>query len=254
MGEGGIRVLEGYREALERGTPSTPEEWLSTYAGVAEDVAGELRLLRLFQAARQIMDADSTLEQPKAGQTPPEIDSVFQPGTRVGEWRPYLKAVVGRIFQGRLAGKEDESDVVQDAVVRGIRRLAQCNGQSPEQTLAWLVAIVRNRALNKLRYWNEQERAVEREQPIAGGSSNGVALAAGSSTPSERAIRREEAARLAAAVEQLPPNYREVIRLREFEGLSHAEVAQGMGRWYDVVRQLWVRALKQLRARLGGDQ
>jgi RNA polymerase sigma-70 factor (ECF subfamily) len=170
------------------------------------------------------------------------------------EMRPYLKAVVGRIFQGQLAGKEDESDVVQDAVVRGISRWAQCQGQSPEQRRAWLVAIVRNHALNKLRYWNQLERAIEREQPIAGGSSNGVALAAGSSTPSKQAIRREEAARLAAAVEQLPPDYREVIRLREFEGLAHAEVARRMGRSNGVVRQLWVRALKRLRARLGGDQ
>jgi RNA polymerase sigma-70 factor (ECF subfamily) len=167
------------------------------------------------------------------------------------EKRPYLKAVVGNIFQGRLAGKEDESDVVQDAVVRGICRLAQCNGQSPEQTLAWLLQIVRNLARNKLRFWKQQKRVDELEKRIAGCSSNGVALAAGSSTPSEQAIRREEAARLAAAVEQLPANYREVIRLREFEGLSHAEVAQRMGRSHAVVRQLWVRALKQLRARLG---
>jgi RNA polymerase sigma-70 factor (ECF subfamily) len=170
------------------------------------------------------------------------------------ETRPYLKAVVARVLKGRLADKMDESDVVQDALARAMGRLAQCQGESPAQCRAWLVTIVRNHALNLLRYWGQQERDVQREQAIPCDSRDGAALAAGGSTPSERAMRREQAARLAAAVEQLPPDYREVIRLREFEGLSHAEVAQRMGRSHDVVRQLWVRALKRLRARLGGDQ
>jgi RNA polymerase sigma-70 factor (ECF subfamily) len=172
----------------------------------------------------------------------------------VEETRPYLKAVVARVLKGRLADKMDESDVVQDALARAMGRLAQCQGESPEQCRAWLVTIVRNHALNLLRYWGQQERDVQREQAIACESPDGAVLAAGSSTPSERAMRREQAARLAAAVEQLPPDYREVIRLREFEGLSHAEAAQRMGRSQQVVRQLWVRALKRLRVRLGGDQ
>src|SRR6516165_6269333 len=85
VGEEAIRVLEDYRQALQRGGPCTPEEWLSTHTGLPEDVGGELRLLRLFQEARQIMAEDTTIDLPQAGQTPAEIDNVLQPGTRVGE-------------------------------------------------------------------------------------------------------------------------------------------------------------------------
>ena len=41
---------------------------------------------------------------------------------------------------------------------------------------------------------------------------------------------------------RLPDDYREVLILRNLEGLSHEEVAQRMGRDVGAVRMLWVRA------------
>ena len=46
---------------------------------------------------------------------------------------------------------------------------------------------------------------------------------------------------------KLPDDYREVIILRNLEGLSHEEVARRMGRGTGAVRMLWVRALARLR-------
>jgi RNA polymerase sigma-70 factor (ECF subfamily) len=56
---------------------------------------------------------------------------------------------------------------------------------------------------------------------------------------------------LAAALSRLPEDYREVIVLRNLEGLSHEEVAARMGRAAGAVRMLWLRALSCLRRELG---
>ena len=54
----------------------------------------------------------------------------------------------------------------------------------------------------------------------------------------------------AEVLERLPDDYREVILLRNMEGLSHEEVAQRMDRGVGAVRMLWVRALARLRQEL----
>jgi RNA polymerase sigma-70 factor (ECF subfamily) len=75
----------------------------------------------------------------------------------------------------------------------------------------------------------------------------GADLAAPQSTPSQRAVARERAVLLAAALEALPADYAEVIVLRHFEGLPFAEVAARLGRSQDSVKKVWVRALGRLR-------
>jgi len=60
--------------------------------------------------------------------------------------------------------------------------------------------------------------------------------------------------RLADVLARLPEDYREVIVLRNLEGLSHEEAARRMGRGVGAVRMLWVRALARLRRELKESQ
>ena len=60
--------------------------------------------------------------------------------------------------------------------------------------------------------------------------------------------------RLADVLARLPDDYREVIVLRNLEGLSHEEAARRMGRSVGAVRMLWVRALARLRRELKESQ
>jgi RNA polymerase sigma factor (sigma-70 family) len=55
------------------------------------------------------------------------------------------------------------------------------------------------------------------------------------------------------ALDRLPSEHREVLVLRQFDGLSHAAIATRMGRSEDAVRQLWVRALRGLRESMGAS-
>ena len=71
-------------------------------------------------------------------------------------------------------------------------------------------------------------------------------------TPSAAAARRERAVLLADALEGLPADYREVVILRNLEGLKFSEVAARMGRSSGAIRMLWARAIEQLSEGAGG--
>ena len=74
------------------------------------------------------------------------------------------------------------------------------------------------------------------------------------SSPSQRASRREQAVILAEILERLPPDYREVIILRNLEGLGFPEVASRMSRSQDSVQKLWVRALARMKTQMDGEK
>ncbi len=68
------------------------------------------------------------------------------------------------------------------------------------------------------------------------------------------AARREEvAADVARRLGQLPPALRDVLVLRNLDGLPFAEVARRMGRSSGAVRVLWLRALERLRRQSRGE-
>lgn len=169
------------------------------------------------------------------------------------EHRAYLKAVAARVLSPPVAAKVDPSDIVQRGLLAAFEALGQFRGADLDAWKAWLVAIVRNEARAAMQYWHQQNRDVGRERPMPEKSSVLVPLPADGSTPSEHAVERERAARLFQALERLPGEYAQVIRLRHFDGLSHRDVAQRMGRAEEAVRQLWVRALRRWRQEAGEE-
>jgi RNA polymerase sigma-70 factor (ECF subfamily) len=169
----------------------------------------------------------------------------------VEQYRPYLRRVAAGLLGDRLPNKTDASDVVQQGLLAAYQRRAQFRGRSAGEWQGWLVAIVRNEALNLLRYWRQDRRDVRQEQALPAGSAAGPALDV--SSPSRQTARREQAARLLAALDRLPPDHRQVITLRNLEDLAYADVATRMGRTEQAVRQLWVRAVQRLRQELGED-
>jgi RNA polymerase sigma-70 factor (ECF subfamily) len=161
-------------------------------------------------------------------------------------FRPYLKAVAGRVLGRQVQDKVSASDVVQQCLLEAFKKYGQFRGKTELEWRAWLVAIVRNEAVDVLNYW-----VARRERPLDGDSRLAPKLADDSSGPAAKASRMEQAARLTAALERLSPDHQEVLRLRNFESLAFAEVAARMGRSEPAARQLWIRALDKLREELG---
>ena len=173
-------------------------------------------------------------------------------------YRSYL-ALLARLQIGRrLQGKVDPADLVQESFLEAHRDFAQFRGNTEEELVAWLRQILASNLANLVRhYLGTQRRNVRLERELADEldqSSRALDrdLAAPHSSPSQQAVRREQAVLLADALDRLPPDYREAIILRNLQALPFAEVARRMGRSLDSVEKLWTRALVLLRRALGG--
>jgi RNA polymerase sigma-70 factor (ECF subfamily) len=157
--------------------------------------------------------------------------------------REELRARLSRRLPRALRGKVAESDVIQEACLAALLHLEDFEDRGEGSFGGWLGAVVERKVLDELRrFVGTDKRDVARE--VAGGSS--VARLAGTSgdpSPSAAAIRDEDAARLAAAMERLPEPHRQVLRLIHEERLPLAEAGARMGRSADAVRKLYARAV-----------
>ena len=65
-------------------------------------------------------------------------------------------------------------------------------------------------------------------------------------TPATNALSTEEALKLKNAMEELPEDYQQVLRLDSWEQIGFEEIGEQMSRTPDAVRKLWTRAVLKL--------
>jgi RNA polymerase sigma-70 factor (ECF subfamily) len=117
-----------------------------------------------------------------------------------------------------LAGG-DADDAVQEACLRAHRSFHQFRGGDAR---AWLLSIVRNTCLTML-----SRRKTERLRLV--GLDNVDPPADTTAGPAERMVQSADQQRLRQAIESLDVEFREVIILREMDGMSYKEVAAVTG-------------------------
>jgi RNA polymerase sigma-70 factor (ECF subfamily) len=173
-------------------------------------------------------------------------------------YRNYLELLARLQIGRRLQGKVDASDLVQETFLEAYAAFAQFRGTTEEELMSWLRrSLATNIASVGRRYWGTQRRALRLERDLADelDQSSRVldqGLMAKGSSPSHQAARKEQGVLLADAMRNLPEHYREVIILRQLEGLSFPQVARHLGRTVDGTKKLWIRALARLRLSMGG--
>jgi RNA polymerase sigma-70 factor (ECF subfamily) len=198
------------------------------------------------------VDREQILSQARAG----DADAL---GQLLQLYRNYLGLLARCQIGRRLQGKVDPSDLIQETFLEAHRDFPSFRGTTEAEFTGWLRRILATNLANLVaRYCGTQRRDVRLEQQLVeklDQSSRLLSqgLVARQSSPSEQVVRRDEAIRLADALEQLPENYRQVLVLRHLEELSFPEVAAQMGKTLDSVKNLWVRALARLRYTLGGS-
>jgi len=177
-------------------------------------------------------------------------------GEILARYQSWLRLLARLQLDSRFQGKLDPSDIVQQTLLEACKALPQFRGQTEAELTAWLRQILAHVLAHEVRrYHGTQQRDVGREvsldQALAQSSQRlADIIAASGPSPSQQAAQREQEVVLAEVLAQLPDDYREVIILRNLEGLSHEQVAQRMGRGVGAVRMLWVRALSRLRQEL----
>lgn len=131
-------------------------------------------------------------------------------------------------------------DCVQDAVFEAYDKRSEM--QSPAHLKQFLYRCVHNNAISILRKDRSRSRYLSADGSEAVDDS------------SLEIIRQETFARLAFALEQLPPDLRELSRLVFREGLSGAEIADRLGLSLSGVKKRKARLLRTLRSLVKDDQ
>jgi RNA polymerase sigma-70 factor (ECF subfamily) len=135
------------------------------------------------------------------------------------------------------------------------RKRGQFRGTTDAECAAWLREMLVFNPADALRHLGRVNREAGRErsqeQELEESSiCLGSWLAARQISPSEHAIRRQRALRVAGALQALAEANREALVLRYYEGLSLDEISARLGRTPAAVAGLLKRGLKQLRATL----
>lgn len=166
---------------------------------------------------------------------------------------PWLRLLARVQMESRFQAKFDPADVVQQALVAAVRAFPQFRGETEAEFAAWLRRILSHALAHEIRrYAGTAKRRVELEVPLEAELTQTSCrladiLPAQDTSPTQVAVRQERQLLLARLLDCLPDDQREVLVLRNLEGLPHDEVARRMGRSPGAVRMLWVRALARLR-------
>jgi len=150
----------------------------------------------------------------------------------VGRYQPRLRYFLRKMLAGAAAAEDVAQDVWAD-VVRAVPRLA-----NPGAFRAWLYRIARDRAWRYLRRRPPPHRSIDDVDVAANGTAD--------------EFTAEDAARVHAALDTLPPEHREVMVLRYVEDMSYDEIARVAGCPVGTVRSRLHHAKRALRRVLEG--
>jgi RNA polymerase sigma-70 factor (ECF subfamily) len=169
--------------------------------------------------------------------------------------RASLHRQAKRQLAGRIAVRVDASDILQQTFLEAYRGFPQFAGRDLRELAAWLRSILDHKIAGAIRdHALLQKRDVGRERSMDDTHKGGVPLKqdldANLTSPSQKAIRGEQAENLEQALTALPDDQREAVRLRHLEGWALADIAARLGRTPAATAGLIKRGMKTLRSRL----
>jgi RNA polymerase sigma-70 factor (ECF subfamily) len=167
--------------------------------------------------------------------------------------RPAIRWLVELRLDPKLRQRLDPSDVVQETQAEAVRRIDAYLRDRPVPFALWLRRIAYDRLIMlRRKHVDAGRRAVTRDLPLPDRSSVelGRRLLAHSATPSEQLVRRELGERVRQAIAGLDESDREIILMRNYEGLTNQEIAQLLDIEPSAASRRYGRALLRLRVAL----
>ncbi len=143
-----------------------------------------------------------------------------------------------------LRSSMDVDDVVQETFLEASRDMARFEYRSPDSFFRWLASIARHVIEDAARRQNRRKRDGGVRVEAADGELVDTL------TPSRILFQSEKIRALIECLDELPPQYREVIVLAKLEGLAPAEIAQRLDKPREAVALLLHRALKRFRSEI----
>ena len=144
----------------------------------------------------------------------------------------------------RMCGRRAlAEDIVQDAFL-SLWRSGTGYDRARGSVRSWVLSVVHNRAVDALRRTGAKAGRDVSDEGIA------ERLPAREATEAE-VERRDEARRVRSALDELPPDQRQVIELAYFGGFSHAQIAAALDLPAGTVKGRMRLGLSKLRIALG---
>ncbi|HXW63215.1 MAG TPA: sigma-70 family RNA polymerase sigma factor [Candidatus Acidoferrales bacterium] len=153
---------------------------------------------------------------------------------------PHLQAAYN-LARWLVGNPADAQDIVQEAFLRALRFFDRFRGGDSR---AWLLKIVRNTSYSWMRKNRPAQLADEFDEIVHSDQ-------APSESAEAKLLTRAESERVRNEIEALPLAFREILVLREIEGLSYKEISEVTGAAMGTVMSSLSRARKRLRDQLG---
>jgi RNA polymerase sigma-70 factor (ECF subfamily) len=166
-----------------------------------------------------------------------------------------LLAYIDRETGTALRRKIEPEDILQELSVDAVKSLAAIDLESAD-LFGWLCQIAKRRIIDAhRRFFDAEKRNAGRETPLDSHDTQHVGLidllVVSMTSPSQAFSRNQREFRLQRALEDLPPECREALRLRYVEGLPSKEIAARFGKSDGAVRVMLTRSIKKLQTLLG---
>jgi RNA polymerase sigma-70 factor (subfamily 1) len=181
--------------------------------------------------------------EPPPGRDPRTVDRLL--AENLTGLRAFLRVRAGAAIRARL----NQSDLVQSVCREVLESADRFEFQGDAAFRNWLYTAALRKIVAQERKQHAARRDVRREVAVdAQGGADAAVLQgyASATTPSVLAMGREGAAKLEEAFDELTEEHREIITMARFCGLSHAEIAERLGKSEEACRQLLRRALVKL--------
>ncbi|HEY6448694.1 MAG TPA: sigma-70 family RNA polymerase sigma factor [Acidobacteriaceae bacterium] len=165
----------------------------------------------------------------------------------ISRYQQPLYSLIYRI----LPNPGDAADITQEVFVKVFRGIGRFQGEASLRT--WIYRIALHEALNQRRWWSRHSRheiAIESGEPGGGEPEIVEGLTDRHESPFDLAAHAEVAARVEAALREVPEPYRTVVVLRDIEGFGYEEIAEILNANLGTVKSRLMRGRAHLKSRL----
>lgn len=194
---------------------------------------------------------DSHAELPlarEAGSNESELASVHS--ALFSAYRAQMRLWCRNAMSGPIGARLDTSDVVQESLVQVWRDWDRMKEKSSGEIQAWMYQIARGH-LNKLkRHHLAGKRNIRRTEPTRTDNSEGPAVDPDNHDPQQSLLKAERRLQVMIALERLPADLAEVVKLRLFAMCSFREIGERMQMDRAEARYRFLRALRRLKSLL----
>lgn len=132
----------------------------------------------------------------------------------------------------------DAEELVQECYQRALRAQRKPAAEAPDEVRRWMFVILRN-------VWKNAAKARGREEVL---EAAGPLEADGGWTPEQRLLRRALQIEVRTALDSLSESHREIVVLRDVEGMTYEEIARVLECPVGTVMSRIARARTRLRA------